>query len=236
MDECCSNPCQNGGRCIDLIGSYQCACLHGESRISAGHARLIGETTPIEMPIRNAGAIAHRLHGQELRVGARALQRLALRPPGDLLAGERPARVLLRAGLPRGRVRPALQRVPSARDQVPERRPVRRPGGRLLVLVPARLVRTSLSLSWSLNLELGNTGLDRDANTAESTQPSSRPRSLGLSRRRRPRRRHPSRQWRPPRDSTARTSKRINRTTRRQLTPPPVEMTSSLRQRLHQTT
>lgn len=29
VDECCSNPCKNGGRCIDLIGSYQCACPHG---------------------------------------------------------------------------------------------------------------------------------------------------------------------------------------------------------------
>ncbi|XP_059352322.1 protein eyes shut-like [Daphnia carinata] len=29
VDECCSNPCKNGGRCIDLIGSYDCACSHG---------------------------------------------------------------------------------------------------------------------------------------------------------------------------------------------------------------
>ncbi|KAI9555102.1 hypothetical protein GHT06_017617 [Daphnia sinensis] len=29
VDECCSNPCKNGGLCIDLIGSYQCACPHG---------------------------------------------------------------------------------------------------------------------------------------------------------------------------------------------------------------
>ena len=29
VDECSSNPCQNGGVCIDAIGSYQCACPYG---------------------------------------------------------------------------------------------------------------------------------------------------------------------------------------------------------------
>lgn len=30
IDECSSNPCQNGAVCIDLHASYSCACLFGE--------------------------------------------------------------------------------------------------------------------------------------------------------------------------------------------------------------
>ena len=29
VDECCSNPCQNGGHCIDQLQSYVCECAAG---------------------------------------------------------------------------------------------------------------------------------------------------------------------------------------------------------------
>ena len=31
VDECQSNPCENGGTCIDELGSYQCSCNRGYS-------------------------------------------------------------------------------------------------------------------------------------------------------------------------------------------------------------
>lgn len=29
VDECLSNPCQNGGTCVDNSGSHSCICLAG---------------------------------------------------------------------------------------------------------------------------------------------------------------------------------------------------------------
>lgn len=29
VDECSSNPCQNGGRCVDGLGGYHCLCFRG---------------------------------------------------------------------------------------------------------------------------------------------------------------------------------------------------------------
>lgn len=29
MNECISNPCQNGGQCRDLVGTYECRCAPG---------------------------------------------------------------------------------------------------------------------------------------------------------------------------------------------------------------
>ena len=29
VNECASNPCQNGGTCTDLVNSYTCACVSG---------------------------------------------------------------------------------------------------------------------------------------------------------------------------------------------------------------
>ena len=29
VNECASNPCQNGGTCVDLVNSYQCTCIPG---------------------------------------------------------------------------------------------------------------------------------------------------------------------------------------------------------------
>ena len=29
MDECGSSPCNNGGRCIDLVNDYSCTCPPG---------------------------------------------------------------------------------------------------------------------------------------------------------------------------------------------------------------
>ena len=29
IDECVSNPCQNGGTCTDALNSYTCACAPG---------------------------------------------------------------------------------------------------------------------------------------------------------------------------------------------------------------
>ena len=29
IDECLSNPCQNGGTCYDKIGKYVCRCMKG---------------------------------------------------------------------------------------------------------------------------------------------------------------------------------------------------------------
>lgn len=30
IDECASNPCQNGGVCVDKLGDYACACYIGK--------------------------------------------------------------------------------------------------------------------------------------------------------------------------------------------------------------
>ena len=29
IDDCVSNPCENGGICSDLVADYQCACVAG---------------------------------------------------------------------------------------------------------------------------------------------------------------------------------------------------------------
>ena len=29
IDECSSNPCQNGGTCVDKVNGYLCSCAHG---------------------------------------------------------------------------------------------------------------------------------------------------------------------------------------------------------------
>ena len=29
IDECESNPCQNGGTCVDAVGGYSCTCIAG---------------------------------------------------------------------------------------------------------------------------------------------------------------------------------------------------------------
>lgn len=34
IDECESNPCQNGGVCIDIHADYMCACTYGKLGIS----------------------------------------------------------------------------------------------------------------------------------------------------------------------------------------------------------
>ncbi len=31
IDECVSIPCQNGGKCIDLVNAFQCSCMSGYS-------------------------------------------------------------------------------------------------------------------------------------------------------------------------------------------------------------
>jgi Notch-like protein len=31
LNECHSNPCQNGGKCVDLVNKYICQCQHGTS-------------------------------------------------------------------------------------------------------------------------------------------------------------------------------------------------------------
>jgi len=34
VDECSSNPCENGGSCTDLINGYTCACVAGYTGIN----------------------------------------------------------------------------------------------------------------------------------------------------------------------------------------------------------
>ena len=29
IDDCSSDPCQNGGECVDQVASYKCNCAHG---------------------------------------------------------------------------------------------------------------------------------------------------------------------------------------------------------------
>ena len=29
IDDCDSNPCKNGGTCVDLVNGYQCQCVDG---------------------------------------------------------------------------------------------------------------------------------------------------------------------------------------------------------------
>lgn len=34
VNECASNPCQNGGSCSDFVGRYSCSCVQGYSGYS----------------------------------------------------------------------------------------------------------------------------------------------------------------------------------------------------------
>ncbi|XP_053229434.1 protein crumbs homolog 2 [Podarcis raffonei] len=52
IDECTSQPCQNGGSCVDLVNSYQCHCLPGYSGVEC--ATDIDECE--DHPCQNGGA------------------------------------------------------------------------------------------------------------------------------------------------------------------------------------
>ena len=34
IDDCAKRPCQNGGRCVDKVNSYQCICKVGYNRVN----------------------------------------------------------------------------------------------------------------------------------------------------------------------------------------------------------
>lgn len=38
VDECESNPCLNGGTCIDAVGQYFCSCTEGRSHRTHPHS------------------------------------------------------------------------------------------------------------------------------------------------------------------------------------------------------
>ena len=39
VDDCASNPCQNGGLCVDGFKSYECACTEGFEGV---HCQMVG--------------------------------------------------------------------------------------------------------------------------------------------------------------------------------------------------
>ena len=41
INECHSNPCQNGGTCTDFINYYSCQCAAGFSGINCGTSKII---------------------------------------------------------------------------------------------------------------------------------------------------------------------------------------------------
>ncbi|XP_061459939.1 protein crumbs homolog 2 [Rhineura floridana] len=69
IDECESQPCQNGGSCVDLVNGYQCHCLPGYSGVDC--ATDIDECE--DHPCQNGGAcedgiadyICHCIHGPD---------------------------------------------------------------------------------------------------------------------------------------------------------------------------
>ena len=40
IDECSSNPCQNGGTCTDGVNSYSCACVAGTSGVNCENGKI----------------------------------------------------------------------------------------------------------------------------------------------------------------------------------------------------
>ena len=41
IDECESNPCQNGGACVDAVGGYRCTCMAGFGGNTAKQVRKV---------------------------------------------------------------------------------------------------------------------------------------------------------------------------------------------------
>jgi len=39
IDECDSNPCQNGATCNDLVGEYRCDCVNGTTGVQCETGR-----------------------------------------------------------------------------------------------------------------------------------------------------------------------------------------------------
>jgi len=40
IDECASNPCQNGGTCVDNVNGFTCACVSGYDGTSCETGRI----------------------------------------------------------------------------------------------------------------------------------------------------------------------------------------------------
>jgi Notch-like protein len=63
VDECDSNPCENGGRCLDQVNRFQCECLAG----------YVGEQCEIDVdecesdPCRNGGTCIDQVNGFECK-------------------------------------------------------------------------------------------------------------------------------------------------------------------------
>ena len=61
VNECESNPCQNGGTCGDEINSYNCSCLAGYSGLDCESGMYI---SVINLRASSVLSVCHTFHGE----------------------------------------------------------------------------------------------------------------------------------------------------------------------------